>query len=442
MSVYNQRYAYSYLVDRGFTRNAAAGIVGNLIQESGVDPHSNQVGGPGMGICQWTETERWQSLLRFARTQGRNPYSLDLQLDFMLHEMKQYGIYSRMQKMYGLEKATRLFMNVFERPDPRYANLSGRVAFARTLRDRNPNMATGQNNRRQGGGDGGGGGGGGGGTPDMSRGEYGFTAEFLDSHPEIRKLVEQADRQDWTLERFQAELKETKWYRKLSDAQQRWSVLVAEQPAQARREVHDQRLVIERLASQMGVTLSNKDIEQLATRAARNQLDTATLTSLIGEQFRQGERGAESGGAAITIDQIRTMAEDYGVKVDRATMQRWTTQVISGEQTVEGLVDRIREQAKNMLPHLGDQLNRYSTRDLLEPYLNMASEQLGIPTDQMRTSDMKWLRAIARRDGPLSMDDWTVMLRTDPRYDYGGTLKGQGEAAALTTELAQRFAVI
>lgn len=437
MTVYNQRYAYSYLVDRGFAPNAAAGIVGNLIQESGVDPRSNQVGGPGMGIAQWSEGERWQTLLNFAQARGRDPYSLDLQLDFMLHEMKQYGIYNRMQTMNNLEAATKLFMNVFERPDPQYANLDGRIQFAQTLRERDPDVATSANKDR-GSGDGKGGKDGKGGDgQDMTKAEYGFTRFFLQKHPEIADLVEKADKQNWTLTRFEAEIKNTDWYRGLTDAQQRWSVLVADKPEQAQKEIDDQALKIEKMASLMGVDLSRSDINDLAKRAARNGLDDAILQDLIGNRYEGG--GTQSGQASVTIDQIRNIADDYGVKVDAKTLERWTTQVIAGDQTVEGLIDRMREQAKMLYPTVANLLNTRSTRDLMEPYLNIAADELGIPTDQMRTSDRKWVRALIGEGGPMNADEWTALIRTGQQYGYGDTNKAKGEASSLVTQLAQTF---
>lgn len=442
MSVYNQRYAYSYLVDRGFAPNAAAGIVGNLIQESGVDPRSNQVGGPGMGIAQWTESERWQSLLQFASQRGVSPYSLDLQLDFMLHEMKQYGIYDRMQKMNNLESATRLFMNVFERPDPQYANLDGRIEFARALRERDPNMPTDAKKDRDSGGKGGQDGQGGGGKDDPTKAEYGFTRFFLEKHEEIRKLVQKADNQNWTLERFQAELKNTDWYRKLTDAQQRWSVLVADKPEQAEREIEDAERRIARLASAMGVDLKQSELNDLAKRAARNQLDDGFIQELVASKYDMGEDKAEEGQASVTIDQIRGIAEDYGVKVDASTMQRWTTQVLEGSQTVDGLIDKIREQAKMLFPQVKNSLNTQTTRDLLEPYMNMAADELGIPTNQMKTTDGQWLRALQGENGPLTADEWQSLVRTNKSYGYDRTNKAANEASALTTELARRFGVM
>ena len=48
----NSRVAFDYFLGKGLTAVQAAGIVGNLMQESNVDPTAVQPGGPGRGIAQ------------------------------------------------------------------------------------------------------------------------------------------------------------------------------------------------------------------------------------------------------------------------------------------------------------------------------------------------------------------------------------------------------
>lgn len=109
----NVEKAYLYFIAKGFTAIQAAAIVGNLMQESGVNPESNQNGGgPGRGIAQWTLTDRWVKLQNFASTQKRNPLSLDLQLDFMWKELNE-GYKSTLDK-FRTETTVNGAVNTFE----------------------------------------------------------------------------------------------------------------------------------------------------------------------------------------------------------------------------------------------------------------------------------------------------------------------------------------
>jgi hypothetical protein len=53
--------AFDFFRHKGLSKSQAAGIVGNLQQESSVDPTADQAGGPGRGIAQWGVGGRWDS---------------------------------------------------------------------------------------------------------------------------------------------------------------------------------------------------------------------------------------------------------------------------------------------------------------------------------------------------------------------------------------------
>lgn len=112
----NEQKAYNYFVqNEQLTPIQAAAIVGNLMQESGVNPKSNQAGGPGMGIAQWSSPGRWDNLIKFAGS--KDPYDLATQLSFMsaeLHGTPPAGDYSgtlnNLKKQTSIEDATGYFM--------------------------------------------------------------------------------------------------------------------------------------------------------------------------------------------------------------------------------------------------------------------------------------------------------------------------------------------
>src|SRR5262245_39315323 len=92
----NDKAAYDFFVAKGLTSFQAAGIVGNLDQESGVSPTSVQYGGgPGRGIAQWSVGGRWDTsnpnVLHYASTQGVSATSLNLQLNFIWYELTTVG---------------------------------------------------------------------------------------------------------------------------------------------------------------------------------------------------------------------------------------------------------------------------------------------------------------------------------------------------------------
>lgn len=88
----NETKAMNYFLGKGLTKYQSAAIIGNLMQESGVNPNAVQPGGPGMGIAQWSIGGRWDTtvkdnLVAFAAQSGASDTDLATQLDFMWFEL-------------------------------------------------------------------------------------------------------------------------------------------------------------------------------------------------------------------------------------------------------------------------------------------------------------------------------------------------------------------
>ncbi len=117
----NDKIAFDFFVGKGLSHVQAAGIVGNLDQESGMSPTISQYGGgPGRGIAQWSAGGRWDSshddnVAWYASAHGASRYSLDLQLDFIWYELTEVGYgYSQLKASTTVTAATEAFMDRYE----------------------------------------------------------------------------------------------------------------------------------------------------------------------------------------------------------------------------------------------------------------------------------------------------------------------------------------
>ncbi len=116
----NDQPAFEFFVGKGLTGFQAAGIVGNLDQESGVDPNSVQAGGPGRGIAQWSVGGRWDSSANdnataYATQQGLGLHTLNLQLEFIWYELTTIGYgYTQLEATTNVTDATVVFMTKYE----------------------------------------------------------------------------------------------------------------------------------------------------------------------------------------------------------------------------------------------------------------------------------------------------------------------------------------
>lgn len=129
----NEITAYNFFISKGLTPVQAAGLVGNLQQESGVNPTQKQVHGPAMGIAQW-EAPRWKQLKAY---EGKRYLTLAGQLDFVWHELST-GYYHKLadgplKACTTVACATTVVMDKYEQANSDLNHYTVRLAFANAI---------------------------------------------------------------------------------------------------------------------------------------------------------------------------------------------------------------------------------------------------------------------------------------------------------------------
>jgi hypothetical protein len=132
----NNKTAFDFFVGKGLSDVQAAGIVGNLDQESSMSPTVSQYGGgPGRGIAQWSAGGRWDTdskdnVVWYANAHGESRYALELQLEFVWYELETFGDYglSELRRATTVSEATLAFQDDFEGCGE--CDQSQRVAYA------------------------------------------------------------------------------------------------------------------------------------------------------------------------------------------------------------------------------------------------------------------------------------------------------------------------
>lgn len=135
---------WTFLKTKGFTDQAAAGIMGNIYQESKFNPKLLQNGrGPAAGLIQMETygdpNSRWGEMAKIAEKKGKPWYDLESQLEYLMKnapsQFDQYTgktphVYStgalawwpekmsfnQYKKVTDVDQATEIFSRVFERP--------------------------------------------------------------------------------------------------------------------------------------------------------------------------------------------------------------------------------------------------------------------------------------------------------------------------------------
>lgn len=107
----------NFLMSNNFTKAQAAGIVGNLQKESGLNTTAVGDNGTSYGLAQW-HNERKTALIQFAKQQGLDPNSVHGQMEYLMHELRtsHNETLQALLKAKTPREAARIFGTKFERP--------------------------------------------------------------------------------------------------------------------------------------------------------------------------------------------------------------------------------------------------------------------------------------------------------------------------------------
>lgn len=284
-----------------------------------------------------------------------------------------------------------------------------------------------------------------------------YTQKFLANKPDVRRAIKLAVEYGWTQEQFNRYIEtKTAWGKNTTDAQAAFDLQAKGSKAEdINRQVADKEAAILRQAAAAGVQIPPEEVKKYARNAVRSALSDDDIRFWIAGKFTMGGAatptgptgaagGVTTGTSASIGDYLRSMARQYGLPITDAFLQdkiREGLQQGSGwREWAEGQRNIFRNQAKTLYPTAGNQLDEYTLDEVLTPYLNAATNLLGIPRNQMNLDDPMWNAALkGDNGGPMSLDQWMTKLRTDPKYGWDKTTAARQQYAELGDELLSAF---
>jgi hypothetical protein len=128
------RDAYQFFINRGYSKEAAAGIVGNLVFESGMRPTIPGDQGTSFGLAQW-HAERFDQLRDYAKSVSKDWRDPQTQLEFVDRELRTTESVAGglLRAATTPEQAAAVFAQAYERP--KGFDYTGRQSIAKSLYD-------------------------------------------------------------------------------------------------------------------------------------------------------------------------------------------------------------------------------------------------------------------------------------------------------------------
>jgi hypothetical protein len=266
-------------------------------------------------------------------------------------------------------------------------------------------------------------------TPKLSSAElaeqYGFVSSFLNSNKELKKLFEQAVSGGWSADKFQAKLRNTKWWKTHSKDEREWLLALKADPATAKQEMSQAKVKIKQLANQMGMVMTS-NVQKYLDKAAYNMValgwDEGQIRYYLGQYVSfKGETLQGEGGEAIT--EMREYAYNMGVSLSDTWYTDRARNILRGVATIQDYKSEIQNKAKAAFPQWTKQIEAgQSVADIASPYMQSMAQILELPAGSINLFDSTIKKALNYTNkGTLQKEakplwQFENELRADPRW--------------------------
>lgn len=269
-------------------------------------------------------------------------------------------------------------------------------------------------------------------TPEELAASYGWAHGFLNSNSELKKLFNQAVDGTWTASKFQAELRDTKWWKETSATRREAQVIKKTDPATWNAQMDATIIQVRQLAAEIGAAIPASKLTKIARDILETGMDENAIRYAIGGYVEFTKKGTLRGEAGMHEYTMKQYAYEMGIKLDDQAIKNQAARVVKKVATTQDFEDEIRVQAKSMFPAYEQQIDAGATvRDIATPYMSLMAEELEIPDQSIDVMDPRIKKALNGLDangkpGGVSLHDFQAQLRNDPRW--AKTSKAQDSA--------------
>lgn len=275
-------------------------------------------------------------------------------------------------------------------------------------------------------------------SPEELAASYGWAYGFLKGNKDLKGLFEDAVKGSWSPEKFQAKLRDTKWWKTNSDTMRKAAAEKQTDPATWNAKMSAVKVQVQQLAAEMGAAIPASKLGKITEQVLKTGLDEAGLRNILGQYVTfQKNAGTLNGEAGQYEQAIREFAYNNGVSLDKQTIKNQAQLVVRGMATEQDFQSQIVNQASSMYPGYTAQLQAGQTlMDIASPYIQTMAESLDVPVASIKLTDPVIKRALNGTDQagkPVGMDQTSFqnLLRSDPRWGRTNTAQDQVMTAGL-----------
>ena len=254
---------------------------------------------------------------------------------------------------------------------------------------------------------------------------YGYSVAFFKQDKSLWNLINKSVASQFTPSEFQAQLKNTSWYKRYSEPYRLWSAQERIDPASAAAKMHQTKVRLIQMGQQLGVHVDPKRLAQMAWRVnAYAWTDQEIAAAMAGEmKFDPKKVGKYYGGMAVNEAKIKEQAAAYGVTVDDKTAFNLMHQLVGQEVTEESVTAWFKKLAKSKYAGLADDIDAGMTvAEYADPFVQAQARLLELDPADVHLNDKHIQSALQNKDlktgayAPKNMFDFEKQIKSDARW--------------------------
>ena len=274
--------------------------------------------------------------------------------------------------------------------------------------------------------------------------DYGYVLDLFDSVPELKALFDKAVKGQWEPSKFQAEVRDTKWWKSSSDSARKFLTLQAGDPATAKQQLDQMIVKITQASGSLGGPTDSRTLRQLALQAIMNGWSDGQIRWNLAKKIDLGG-DKRPGEAGENYDKLAGYAYDMGIKMSDWWLGEASRQVVAGSKSMQDFEDEIRRNAKGTYSSWAKQIDAGQTvADLASPYFQSMASILELPAGSVNLFDPTIKKALQAKDAQgksviKPMWQFENDLRNDTRWRK--TKNAQDSAMQITRQVLSDFGV-
>lgn len=258
-------------------------------------------------------------------------------------------------------------------------------------------------------------------SPEELAAEYGFAYSFLNSIPELKTKFGAMVNENWTKEKFMAEIRDTKWWKENSDTQRQIQQMKKTDPATYNAQLDATKIQVQQLSAEIGAVIPPAKLGKIAAQALETGADENILRDTLGK-FVTFQKGTLKGAAGAYANAAKKYAYEQGITLDDQSVKNQAALIERKLATEADFKNQIVQQAVSTYPGYQQQLEAGQTMmDIASPYIQVMAQELELNPDKITLTDpliKQALNGVDAKGKPTGMDQSTFLgrLRNDPRW--------------------------